>query len=210
MRLRGKDQMALFDVPPGTYVAKLLTCQKYQKWELDNFLKGRIPVQADKINYLGKVSFNFAPDMNSMKTVNGDQKQATQSLMTDLWSLPKNWKLALYNPFTHQPIDQDMLVKKDIYRMDIHTSWTLKRGESIPSTSDLESTLKECDQTEQKRFPYRLGVMTCTATYDQQVLKDLTHQGHHSFSDGFVSCVEQALRGYKPVSAALLKVTVSL
>jgi hypothetical protein len=208
--LRGKEQMALFDLPAGTYVGKLLTCQKYQKWELDSFLKGKIAVEADKINYAGKVFFNFAPDMSALKTVNGDQKQATQSLSSDLWSLPKEWKSALYNPFTHQPIEPEMLVKKDLYRMDIHTSWTLKRGEKIPSTTDLEARLKECDQTEQKRFPYRLGMMTYSATYDAQVLASLTHQDHHSFSDGFVSCVEQTLRTYKPVSPQPLKVTVSL
>jgi len=210
IRLRSKEQMALFDVPAGTYVGKLLTCQKYQKWELETFLKGKIAVEADKINYAGKVFFNFAADGSALKTVNGDQKQATQSLMLDLWSLPKEWKSALYNPFTHQSIESSMLIKKDAYRMDIHTSWTLKRGEAIPSTENLEARLKECDQTEQKRFPYRVGTMMYTATYDRQVLASLNHQDHHAFSDGFVSCVEQALRTYKPVSPEPLKVTVSL
>jgi len=210
VKLKGKEQMALFDVPAGTYVAKLLTCQIFQKWEMDAFLKGKFTIEADKINYLGNVTFSFAPDGSALKMANGDQKVATQSLMSDLWSFPKEWKTAIFNPFTHLPISPEMLVKKDVYRVDIHTSWTLKQGEPIPSTADLEETLKDCDQTEQKRFPYRIGTMTYTATYDKQVFKELTHQDHHSFSDGFTSCVEQALRTYKPVSPAFLKVTVSL
>jgi hypothetical protein len=140
----------------------------------------------------------------------GDQGVVTKSILSDLDHISDGWKKYLFNPFTHQPIDPGMLVKKSIYRMDIKTTYYTKKGESGPSTKSLEADLNACDEAEQNAFPYRLGTLTFTATYESEKLTDLKKENHHSFSDGFTACIEKSFGNFTPAKDTKFKVVVSI
>lgn len=209
MKLPGRNHSVLFDIPSGTYSGKNLKCPGFRQWDLTEFLKGSFTIETSRINYLGKVLFGFAPGNSGMTVKIGDQNAATESLNDAVGRIPQSWKMALYNPFTAKAITTDMLSGKD-HRMQIKTTFFLKVNQTRISTNDLESSLTRCDADEQHRFPYRLGRLSYSATYENQLLTNLTKDDHHSFSDTFTSCIVTALKTFKPTTNVKFQVLVTI
>jgi hypothetical protein len=201
-----------FDVPAGQYEGKRLTCPPYSKWDLTLFLKGEFPILDGKINYLGQETFRFTPDNQDMVFIQGDQKVVLEGLVANFRALPSSWHNAIVNPFTGKPLTETMASHQGPTRMDIHTERFIKKGEhpSASTALPLQTALEACDQTEQKRFPYRLGTLKYTATYQGGKLVDLSKTELNSFSDEFAVCLDRSLRAFKPLTPEKIVVTVSL
>jgi hypothetical protein len=196
MKLPGRNHSVLFDVPAGSYAGKTLKCPGFHQWDLTEFLKGPFRIQTSRINYLGKVSFAFAPGNSGMTVRIGDQTAATDSLTDAMGRMPQSWKSALYNPFTSKPISPDMFF--------------LKTNQTRISTDDLELALTHCDAEEQHHFPYRVGWLTYSATYENQLLTELTKEEHHAFSDSFTTCITNTLKIFKPSTNVKFQVLVTI
>jgi hypothetical protein len=210
MKLPGRNHSVLFDLPAGRYSGKNLKCPGFRQWDLTEFLKGSFSIQTSKINYLGKVVFAFAPSNAEMTVKIGDQTATTDSLTDVMGRLPQSWKTALYNPYTSKSITADMLNKKAQHRMEIKTTFFLKTNQTRIATNDLETALTLCDSDEQHRFPYRLGWLSYSATYENGLLMDVQKDEHDSFSDSFTSCIVTALKIFKPTTNVKFQVLVTI
>jgi hypothetical protein len=211
LKLRAASHMVLADIPPGTYTGKTLACSHFQDWELNQFLKGPFTIAPGKINYLGKVTFAFSKDQSAMTVNLGDQTEVTDDINTDVSHFPDTWKSFLFNPFTQRPIDRETLTKKTAYRLDVRTTYFLKASEaSGPSTKGLQASAEECEIMELRTFPYRLGNLSYTGTYEGRKLVKLKKEGHNSFSDAFTSCIEQSFNDFTPADGTKLKVVISI
>lgn len=210
MKLPGRTHSVLFDLPAGSYSGKNLKCPGFRQWDLTEFLKGSFSIETGKINYLGKVVFAFAPGNSAMTVKIGDQTATTDSLMDVMSRLPQSWKAAFYNPFTSKPITAEMLNKKSEHRMQIKTTFFLKTNQTRIATNDLETALTLCDSDEQHRFPYRLGWLSYSATYENELLTGIQKDDHDSFSDTFTNCIVTALKIFKPTTNVKFQVLVTI
>jgi hypothetical protein len=211
IHLPGRSHFVLVSAPGGTYEAQTLECPRFSKWQLEAFPKRPATLVEGKINYWGSVAFHFSPNgSTSLDLARGDQKSATLALIDDLQVLPKAWRTALVNPFTARPIAPEMLLKKELYSMETHFSWLLKKGETASSTADLQAQLGSCDVADQKALPYRIGILKITAIYENRKLRSLKTDDRSSFSQSFLGCLEHALREYRPASDDRLTAVVSL
>jgi hypothetical protein len=210
IQLPGQKHSILFEIPAGVYKGKLLACPHYSKGDLSAFVKGAFNLEAGKINYLGETVFEFDRDSNLAKMTQADQTETARSLAGDLKTLPAAWQTALFNPFTHRPITGAMIDVKSVHQLKVATKHFLKKGEAKAPTSVLESNLQGCDATEQRKYPYRVGTLSYSATYEKRVLQSLKKEGENSFSNDFVSCVDQAIRDFKPETDAKVEVKVTL
>jgi hypothetical protein len=206
IQLAGQKHSVLFEIPAGVYKGKVLACPHYSKGDLGTFVN----LEPGKINYLGETVFEFDHDSNLAKMTQADQTETARSLAGDFKALPAAWRTAVYNPFTHRPITEAMVDVKSAHQLKVSTKHFLKKGETAASTSVLESNLKGCDAAEQKKYPYRVGTLSYAATYEKRVLQSLKKEGENSFSNDFVSCVEQTVRDFRPDSDAKVDVKVTL
>jgi hypothetical protein len=140
-----------------------------------------------------------------------DPEELVNAVHSDFENFPGDWIHSLFNPFTSRPIDSQAIAKQKTYDLHIHTSYVLKSGEtSGPSTKGLEASIDECEIREIHVYPYRLGTLTYTGTYEGQKLLELKKEDHHSFSDVFTSCIEQSFNNFVPADDTHFKVVLSI
>ncbi|MDR3607089.1 MAG: hypothetical protein P4M08_06900 [Oligoflexia bacterium] len=211
LELNPRRHFAFFEAPVAQYQADSLKCADGTKWEVTDFLKGGFSLTAGQINYLGLIEFRTEIGDRGLSVVQAGQKETTLALMEDLKTLPARWHSKIFNPFTNKPITAKMLEVKNSYQLSVQTKITRKKGEK-PSiqTASLVSALQACDNDEQRRFPYRIGTLRMTATYQDGKYMGLRDESSNSFSDEFIQCLEKSLKDYKAAPNSRIEVTLTL
>ena len=192
-------------LPSGTYLTGRLGCGINKVWDLDKIFKDGFTVEAGRVSYIGKLTFEFqGKQMKEVKK--GTRTESAQALASAITSVPTG-SGDLVSGFTQRPITAAMyqgIATSEGF--DIQAAG-LKNAASVLEA--LARNLKTCANTETAADPLRIGRIEYVGLYRQGRFNEMKNRtDENAFSDRMRACVEQGMMKFQSADKGEFEIRV--
>jgi hypothetical protein len=206
-----KDSAILVEVVPGRYAWESLVCSNSLNWSVGGSLELPALVPPGKVGYAGRIrlTFNKKTDGETGLTAGyGARGEDAEALTAALKALPSRVRSQAVAAYSGKPVSVELIASRSGTQRQIAIT---KKGQDKLKTDELNSALDGCDREEQEANPVRLGSLSYELEFAGGAVKKLDRLAdQHTYSDAYVSCVENALRSYKPGTEASVVYRIQL
>jgi hypothetical protein len=205
--LNASRNVVQVEAPEGTYRIEELSCGRNAQWKLRNFHASSVIAHPQKINYLGRFSFevSYREKTHELSLQKGDREETRKALISFARIQAPEWKERLVSAYNGKDWDPKFLEDEKYYQRGTTRRFSGKKVQL--NSLDFSS----CEKKEFWKNPVPLGILSYRVSYENNQFVQLEKLAeHHSFSDDYVECVEAGLKEFHPGYSGSVRYDVNL